>query len=315
MTVVSRSGLARQPVAKCRDSKTIRALLAEGAAMFEKARISYGHGTNNAWDEAAWLILYALRLPLGDLDSCLDRVLSESQCKAARSLLERRVRTRAPAAYLTREAWLGEKRFYVDERVIVPRSFIAELLRKREDPFALGRARFAPKRVLDLCTGSGCLAILLALRFPSAEVDAVDLSADALAVARKNVAAYGLRRRIRLVQSDLFEALGARTYDLIVSNPPYVNASSMRSLPEEYRKEPRMALASGTDGLDHTRIILAQARAHLKTGAALVVEVGHNRTALEKSFPHLKFKWPNTRAGKGFVFALRRDEIRAPEAK
>jgi len=224
------------------------------------------------------------------------------QWTVAKALLDRRIRTRKPAAYLLNEAWLGDKRFYVDERVIVPRSYIAELLRDLA-------WKSAPASILDLCTGSGCLAILAALKWPKATVDAADLSEDALAVAKRNVADYRLGRRVRLVRSDLFAALGGRTYDLILSNPPYVTAAAMRRLPEEYRKEPAMALASGVDGLQHARAILAAASAHLNPGGRLMVEIGHNRKALEKAFPKLAFEWPKTSGGRGFVLALRREDL------
>jgi ribosomal protein L3 glutamine methyltransferase len=290
---------------------TVRDLLADGVERFERAGLSYGHGTTNALDEAAWLILHGAGLPLTDLEPNLDRALTPAQAKAARALLARRVRTRKPAAYLTHEAWLGRHRFYVDERVIVPRSYIFELINGVRVDFA---GRFSAKStltpfILDLCTGSGCLAILAALAFPRAKVDAVDLSEDALAVARRNLADYRLKGRIRLVKSDLFTALSGRTYDLIVSNPPYVKAASMRRLPDEYRREPGMALASGADGLDHTRRILAHAREHLNPGGLLVVEIGHNRRALERAYPRLPFQWPGTSAGPGFVFMLRRESL------
>ena len=284
---------------------TVRELLAEGVERFERAGLAYGHGTTNPLDEAAWLILHAAGLPLADLEPNLDRTLTATQLKAVRALLARRIRTRKPAAYLTREAWLGRHRFYVDERAIVPRSFIFELLEPENGKMVSDTI----SSVLDLCTGSGCLAILAALAFPRAKVDAADLSEDALAVARKNVADYKLGRRIRLARSDLFSALAGRTYDLVLSNPPYVKAASMRRLPEEYRKEPPMALASGADGLDHTRAILAGAREHLKPGGLLVVEIGHNRRALEKAFPHLPFQWPRTSGGSGFVFMLSREML------
>jgi ribosomal protein L3 glutamine methyltransferase len=299
-------------------TRTIRALLAYGVERFEAAGLSYGHGTDNALDEAAWLILHSLGLPLNELNPHLDKPLTDAQYRAARSLLQLRARSRKPAAYLTHEAWLGPHKFYVDERVIVPRSFIAELLpghpRGDGDP-ADARARLdwtpasAGVTILDLCTGSGCLAILAALAFPHAKVDGADLSEDALAVAKKNVAAYKLTRRVRLVKSDLFSALATRTYDLIISNPPYVKASSMRKLPDEYRREPEMALASGTDGLEHTRRIIAKAREHLNPGGVLVVEIGHNRAALERAYPKLAFHWPKVAAGTGYVFTLSREEL------
>jgi ribosomal protein L3 glutamine methyltransferase len=258
-------------------------------------------------------------LPPGDIGPHLDDRLAPAQFEAAKALLDRRASTRKPAAYLLHEAWLGPHRFYVDERVIVPRSFIAELLleNRGRTPFSLTANGVPPKRkrgtspisILDLCTGSGCLAILAALRFPQAQVDAADLSQDALDVAARNVADYGLGNRIRLVKSDLYSALEGRTYDLIVSNPPYVNAASMRRLPQEYRKEPRMALASGADGLQHTRAILAGAREHLAPGGLLVVEIGHNRKALEKAYPGADFEWPKTSAGRGFVFVVSRERL------
>ncbi len=265
--------------------------------------MAFGHGTTNALDEAAWLLLHALGLPVHDLNAHLDDPVEAPRARAARALVAKRIRTRKPAAYLLHEAWLGPHRFYVDERVIVPRSFIAEILRREAGGVRLEE----PRTVLDMCTGSGCLAILAALRFPKARVDAADLSPGALAVARRNVEDYGLADRIRLVESDLFSKLRGRRYDLIISNPPYVKASSMRKLPEEYRTEPEMALASGSDGLDHTRAILSEARGHLNPGGLLVVEIGHNRKALERAFPDLPFKWPKTSAGAGYVFTLGSD--------
>jgi ribosomal protein L3 glutamine methyltransferase len=288
--------------------RTVRTLLEHGVREFGNAGISFGHGTANAVDEAAWLILRALGLAPHDLNTHLDQPLTAGQFDAARALLDQRVATRKPAAYLLHEAWLGPHRFYVDERVIVPRSFIAELLLDRK----AGQVPFsavAPISILDLCTGSGCLAILAALRYPEARVDAADISADALDVARRNIADYGLGERVRLVQSDLYAALAGRRYDLVVSNPPYVKASAMRRLPAEYRREPVLALASGADGLDHTRAILAGAREHLAPGGLLVVEIGHNRKALEKSFPQLDLAWPRTSGGRGHVFAVARERL------
>ncbi len=298
--------------ASVKPRRTVRNLLDYGVALFEKSRISYGHGTANALDEAAWLILSSLGFPPQEIDRHLDTPLAAAKYATAKALLERRVATRKPAAYLLNEAWLGRHRFYVDERVIVPRSFIAELLLEKGDGPLFprgGKKGASPFSILDLCTGSGCLAILAALRYPDAHVDAADLSGDALEVARRNVADYGLGPRVRLVKSDLFSALGARTYDLILSNPPYVKAASMRTLPDEYRREPRLALASGADGLDHTRAILAGARDHLRARGLLVVEIGHNRKALGKSFPDLAFEWPRTSAGRGYVFAIRRENL------
>lgn len=301
-------------------TRTVRSLLAYGVQRFEEEGLAFGHGTTNALDEAAWLILHALGLPHDVLNPHLDQPLDEARWRSARALLDKRVRSRKPAAYLLNEAWLGPHRFYVDERVIVPRSFIAELLighsREGGNP-AKARSRFNLDsrlrgndwRVLDLCTGSGCLAILAALRWPEAKVDAVDLSEDALEVAKHNVADYKLGKRMRLVKSDLFSALGDRRYDLIISNPPYVKAASMRTLPDEFRKEPALALASGRDGLDHARQILTQGKRHLEPGGTLVVEIGHNRKALERAFPGLPFRWPKVSAGAGYVFTLKREEL------
>jgi ribosomal protein L3 glutamine methyltransferase len=257
---------------------SVRSLVLDAAARLERAGVAFGHGTTNAIDEAAWLVLHSLGLPVDQLGPYLDLAVDAGRAKAAGSLVAKRIRTRTPAAYLLNEAWLGPNRFYVDERVIVPRSFIAELLRARLAPWVAEPSRV--RSVLDLCTGSGCLAIVAALAFPKASVDAADLSADALAVARMNVDAYRLGKRVRLVQSDLFGALAGRSYDLVISNPPYVTAASMRRLPEEYRREPELALASGKDGLRHTRAILAEAKGHLNPGGLLVVEIGHNRKAL-----------------------------------
>ena len=289
--------------------KTIRDALLDATQRFDEAGLAYGHGTANSLDEAAWLVLHAAGLPPQDLQRHLDDVLSPAQLRDARALVTKRVRTRKPAAYLLNEAWLGPHRFYVDERVIVPRSFIGELINGVRDGFLAKSEKTVPDTVLDLCTGSGCLAILAALRWPKASVDAADISAEALQVAERNVADYGMGKRVRLVKSDLFSALEGRTYDLIISNPPYVKAASMRKLPDEYRKEPVLALASGPDGLDHTRSIIAQARRHLVPGGRLVVEIGHNRKALEKAFPRLPFRWPRVAAGSGFVFVLQRESL------
>jgi ribosomal protein L3 glutamine methyltransferase len=286
---------------------TVRDLLRFAVSRFNQANLFFGHGTTNAYDEAAYLILHTLHLPLDRLEPFLDARLLPEEVDAVVEILRRRVEERLPAPYLTHEAWLGDLRFYVDERVIVPRSFIAELLREQlqpwvEDPEAITSG-------LDMCTGSGCLAILMALTFPNALIDAVDLSADALDVARRNVADYGLEDQLSLIQSDLFTALEGRRYDLIVSNPPYVNAPSMQTLPEEYRREPVGALASGEDGLEHVRTILREARKHLNMGGLLVVEIGHNRDALEEAFPELPFTWLETSAGDEHVFLLTREQL------
>jgi ribosomal protein L3 glutamine methyltransferase len=286
---------------------TVRDWLRFAVSRFNEAGLAFGHGSDNAFDEAAYLILHALHLPLDRLDPFLDASLTHGEAETVQAILERRVRERVPAAYLTREAWLAGHRFHVDERVIVPRSFIAELLQDQLAPWIDDAD--AVTRVLDLGTGSGCLAILAALAFPGAGVDAVDLSPDALAVAEKNIADHGLGARVTPIESDLFAALGARRYDLILSNPPYVDAAAVAALPPEYRAEPAMALGSGEDGLDATRRILAQAKAHLNPGGLLVVEIGHNRDALEAAWPALPFTWLDTAGGDRFVFLLRREEL------
>ena len=286
---------------------TVRDWLRFAVSRFNEAGLFFGHGSDNAFDEAAYLILHTLHLPLGRLEPFLDASLTHGESEEVQAVIERRVRERIPAAYLTHEAWLAGHRFHVDERVIVPRSFIAELLDEQLAPWIEDPEEVT--RVLDLCTGSGCLAILAALAFPNADVDAADLSKDALEVAARNVEDYGLADRIALVESDLFAALAGRSYDLIVSNPPYVNAESVAALPPEYQAEPAMALGSGEDGLDATRQILAQAKAHLNPGGVLVVEIGHNREALEAAFPSLPFTWLDTAGGDQFVFMLRREDL------
>ena len=282
--------------------KTVRDWLRFAVTRFNEAGLSFGHGTTNARDEAAYLILHTLKLPLDRLDPFLDKTLSAKEIAAVKQMLRGRIEQRVPAAYLTNEAWLGDFRFYVDERVIVPRSYIAELLRDGLSPWVKDLESVGA--ALDLCTGSGCLAILLAQTFPNARVDATELSPDALEVASRNVLDYGLEKRIRLVRGDLFAGLTG-PYQLIVSNPPYVNADSMAALPPEYRAEPQMALAGGQDGLDIVRRILSGAGAALDRDGLLVVEIGHNREALERAFPRLSFTWLGTSGGDGFVFLLR----------
>ncbi len=288
---------------------TLRDLMRFAVSRFNEANLFFGHGTDNAWDEAAYLLLHSLHLPVDQLDPYMDARLTSGERTAALNLIRRRMTERLPASYPTHEAWLGDYRFYVDERVIVPRSHIAELLREQlspwvDDPWAI-------RRVLDMCTGSGCLAILAAEAFPEATVDAVDLSPDALAVAERNVKDYALEERVRLIQSDAFSAIPREKYDLIISNPPYVNAESMASLPDEYRREPEMALASGEDGLDFVRNLLKEASHHLTPDGVLVVEIGHNKDELERAFPRLSFVWLDTSAGDRFVFMLRRKDLNA----
>lgn len=282
---------------------TVLVLAREAERRLRVAGVAFGHGTTNAWDEAVYLVLHALRLPLDDLAGVAARPVSAAQRAALSKLLAARIRSRMPAAYLTREAWLGEHRFYIDARAIVPRSFIAELLR---EPSPLLPPLPRVRRALDLCTGSGCLAILTALACPQATVDAVDLSLPALTVARRNVAAYRLGRRITLARGDLFAPLAGQRYDLIVSNPPYVTAAAMRRLPEEYRREPALALAGGQDGLDLVRRILAAAADHLTARGVLVLEVGHARGRVEQAFPSLEAWWPQTSGGDDCVLVADR---------
>ncbi len=286
---------------------TLRDWLRFAVSRFEESGIFFGHGAQNSYDEAVWLILAALHLPHDTLDNFLDAVLTETERRHLLHLISRRVSERIPTAYLVREAWLGDFKFYVDERVIVPRSFIAELLREQLAPWVE-----TPEEVVsvaDICTGSGCLAILSALAFPNAEVDAIDISDDALAVARKNIGDYGLEGHVHPIKSDMLSALQGKCYDIIISNPPYVDAPSMEALPQEYRQEPNLALASGVNGLDHTHTLLREAADHLNPGGLLIVEIGHNRDVLEATYPELPFTWLEVSAGDQFVFLLTREQL------
>lgn len=281
---------------------TVRDYLRYAVSRFNAAHLFFGHGSDNAWDEAVYLTLHTLNLPLDRLEPFLDARLLPHEREALLDIFRRRCEERLPAAYLTQEAWLGEHSFYVDERVIVPRSFIAELLQEQLTPWI--ENPYEVVSALDLCTGSGCLAILTALAFPEAEVDAVDLSTDAIAVAERNVADYHLDDRVHLIQSDAFSKLAGKRYDLIISNPPYVDEESVAALPPEYLHEPELALGSGEDGLDFTRIILREAKKHLNPEGLLIVEIGHNRAVLEDAYPTLPFTWLDTAAGDEFVFLL-----------
>ncbi len=286
---------------------TLRDWLRHAVSRFNEAGLAFGHGTANAYDEAAYLLLHTLHLPLDRLEPFLDARLTAAERQRLAQLLARRIDERIPAAYLTGEAWLGDFRFHVDERVIIPRSFIAELLPDGLAPF-VGDPE-SVTNALDLCTGSGCLAILLAHAYPRADIDAVDVSPDALAVAQHNLAAYGLAGRINLVASDLFAKLGRKRYDLIVSNPPYVSAMAMAELPQEYRHEPQLALAGGEDGLDAVRNILREAPRHLRPRATLVVEVGHARAAVEAAFDRVPFVWLETGGAEDAVLVVKREEL------
>jgi ribosomal protein L3 glutamine methyltransferase len=287
--------------------ETVRDWLRFAVSRFNQAKLFFGHGSSDPYDEAAYLILHTLHLPIDRLEPFLDARLTDSERAEVLNVIQRRVEQRVPAAYLTNEAFLGDFSFYVDERVIVPRSFIAELLREQLSPWIAEPEEISS--VLDLCTGSGCLAILAASAFPNALVDAVDLSQDALAVAERNVADYVLQDRIELIQSDLFANLGGRKYDIIISNPPYVDAESVAMLPQEYLHEPELSLGSGDDGLDATRVILEQAADHLTDNGILIVEIGHNREVLEAAYPDLPFTWLDVTAGDQFVFMLHRNDL------
>lgn len=286
---------------------TLRDLLRFAVSYFNQANLFFGHGFPTAYDEAAHLILHALHLTPDQLDLFLDARIIQSERDQIIHLIEQRVSERIPTAYLTNEAWLGDFSFYVDQRVIIPRSFIAELLQTRLMPWIKHPA--AIHSALDLCTGSGCLAVLLAHAFENAEIDAVDISAEALDVAHKNINRYDLSHTINPIQSNLFSALHGRRYDVIVSNPPYVNAESMAALPKEYHHEPQIALTGGLDGLAITRTILHKAADYLTEQGILIVEIGHNRAILEQIFPRTPFTWLETSAGDQFVFMLKRSDL------
>ncbi len=284
-------------------------LITAQSARLKQAGVSFGHGTTNAFDEAAWLVLAALGLPLDALEARAQRELSAEDDAKATALVTQRIESRQPAAYLTQEAWLQNVPFYVDERVIVPRSYIAELLADGEGEGTLDAwLSDRTQRVLDLCTGNGSLAVIAAMAYPEVSVDACDLSDDALAVARINVDKHQLGQRIRLFKSDLLaEAQGP--YDLIVCNPPYVNSESMAALPPEYRAEPQMALAGGADGMDLVRRILRDAPARLSDIGVLVLEIGHERTHFERAFPKAEVAWLPTSAGADEVLLMTRDAL------
>ncbi len=286
---------------------TVRDLLRYAVSRFNAAKLFFGHGTSNALDEAAYLILHTLHLPLDQLEPYLDARLLEGEIATVLDVIERRAGARVPAAYITNEAWLGSYRFYVDERVIVPRSFLAELIPEHLAPWVADPSSVYD--ILDLCTGSGCLPILLADAFPESHVDAVDISPDALAVAGRNVSDYQMDERIALYQSDLYDALPAKQYDLIISNPPYVNSDSMSRLPEEYRREPQIALAGGADGMDLVRKIVAGAAQRLTPNGLLLVEIGNERAHAEAAFADLELTWVSTSAGDDMVFLVTAEQL------
>ncbi|MCB5187053.1 50S ribosomal protein L3 N(5)-glutamine methyltransferase [Methylobacillus caricis] len=286
---------------------TIRDWLRFAVSRFEESSVFFGHGTDNAYDEAVWLILSALHLPHDTLDNFIDARLLPPERTRLAELIRRRIIDRTPTAYLVNEAWLKGFKFYVDERVIVPRSFIAELLEDGLSPWIEYPEMI--ESAADICTGSGCLGVLLAHSFPNAQVDVVDISPDALAVANINIRNYGLEDQVTAIESDMFNNLQGKTYDLIISNPPYVDAPSMAVLPQEYRNEPQIALGSGLAGLDHTHTLLKEAAGYLNEGGLLVVEIGHNRDALLEIYPEIPFTWLEVDSGNEFVFLLTKEQL------
>lgn len=287
---------------------TLRDLLRYAVTRFNAAKLFFGHGSNNAFDEAAYLILHTLKLPIDKLDPFLDARLLPEEIDSVLNVIEQRATQRVPAAYITNEAWLNGYRFYVDERVIVPRSFISELIREQFSPWVDDPDSVA--NILELCTGSGCLSIMMADAFQNAHIDAVDISTDALAVAKRNVDEYELQDRITLIESDLYENVPKKKYDLIITNPPYVNSQSMDKLPEEYRQEPQVALAGGADGMDLVREIVAGAAKRLSRQGILMVEIGNERAHAEAAFPELELTWLSTSAGDDMVFLLTADQLK-----
>jgi ribosomal protein L3 glutamine methyltransferase len=286
---------------------SIRDWLRYAVSRFEDSDVFFGHGTSNAYDEAIWLIFGFLHLPHDTIDNFLDADLTGKEKKDLLFLIEKRIKDKIPTAYLLHEAWLRDYKFYVDERVIVPRSLIAESLSENlypwiDDPEKIFSA-------LDLCTGSGCLGIMMAHSFQNAMIDLVDLSEKALQVAEININHYGLNDRTELIQSDLFNALKGKKYDLIISNPPYVNQTSVDSFPMEFLKEPSMALGSGEDGLDHTVRIIKEAKSYLNDDGILIVEIGHNKEVLLDKFPKLQFQWLDVSLGNDFVFMLQKSQL------
>ena len=288
------------------EPRTVRDFILWAERRFGRARLYFGHGTDNARDEAVWLVIATLHIPFDGLDAQAERLLDATEQKTVRDLVAARIQTRKPLAYLLHEAWFAGLKFYVDERVIVPRSLIGDFIHEQFQPW-VDPTRV--QRILDLCTGSGCIAIAAAHAFPLAQVDGAELSTDALAVARINVERYGLGARVQLVQSDLFQNLTGRRYDLILTNPPYVDTADMSALPDEYRHEPALALASGEHGLDAIIHILAHAAAHLNPGGALVAEVGNSQVALAARFPDVPFVWLTSANGDESVFLLSAEEL------
>lgn len=286
---------------------TIRDWIRFAVSQFEASDIFYGHGTDNGYDEAVWLMMSALHLPMDTLDNFLDARLTETERTKLASFIEQRITKHTPTAYLLKEAWLQGLKFYVDERVLIPRSFIAELLNNDLSPWIEFPELI--ESAADICTGSGCLGILLASAFPNAAIDVIDISQDAIDVANINIASYGLETQITAIKSDMFSALKDKKYDVIISNPPYVDAPAMAALPAEYRNEPQLALGSGVAGLDHTHTILREAANYLSDDGILIVEIGHNREALEAAYPNIVFNWLEVSSGNEFVFLLTKSQL------
>ena len=286
---------------------TIRDFIRYAVSQFEASNIFFGHGTDNAFDEAVWLVMGALHLPLDTLENFLDARLTSAEREKLAGFIEARVTKHTPTAYLLKEAWLQGFKFYVDERVLIPRSFIAELLAQDLSPWIEYPEMI--ESAADICTGSGCLGILLADSFPNAAIDVIDISQDAIDVCNINIDNYGLQNQVTAIQSDMFNALNGRSYDLIISNPPYVDAPSMAALPKEYQNEPQLALGSGDAGLDHTHTLLREAGNYLNDGGLLIVEIGHNRDALEAAYPNIAFNWLEVSSGNQFVFLLTKEQL------
>jgi ribosomal protein L3 glutamine methyltransferase len=286
---------------------TPRDLLRYAVTRFNTAKLFFGQGSAEALDEAAFLILHTLALPLDKLDPFLDARLLPEEIASVLAVIERRSVDRVPAAYITNQAWLGTYQFYVDERALVPRSFIAELIPDYFSPWVADPEQVTD--ILELCTGSGCLAIMLADAFQNASVDALDISSDALAVAQRNVSDYKLEARVHLIESDLYTSLPEKKYDLIIANPPYVNSASMAALPQEYLREPRIALDGGSDGMDLVRKIVAGAKARLKPDGILMIEIGNERAFAEAAFGELGLTWLTTSAGDDMVFLLGAEQL------
>jgi ribosomal protein L3 glutamine methyltransferase len=286
---------------------TIKDFIRYGTSEFNKAKLHFGHGTDNSWDETAWLVAHALHLSPQLEEKFLDARLTENEKFEIFELLHRRIKERKPAAYLINEAWFAGLNFYVDERVLIPRSSLAELILNKFSPWVNEEQ---VTRILDVGTGSGCIAIACAHAFPEAKVDAIDISPGALEVAEKNIAKYHLARQVKLLKSDIFASLKNEIYDIIISNPPYVSKGEMKGLPEEYKHEPKMALEAGSSGLEIVAKILSNAAKHLSPHGILVVEVGNSEDAVRKQYPRLPFTWLEFERGEGGVFLLTADQLR-----